>query len=59
MVCEKVFGEKEALYDKRSTHGFCDPYFEEFRVKYENRGAVKQKPQNRQMMQININAQTI
>jgi len=36
MVCEKVFGEKEPLYDKTSTHGICDPCFEEFRVKYEN-----------------------
>ena len=56
MVCEKVLGEKEPLYDKRSTHGFCDPCFEEFRVKYENRGAVKQEAQNRQTMQINANA---
>ena len=56
MVCEKVLGEKEPLYDKTSTHGICDPCFEEFRVKYENRGAVKQEAQNRQTMQINANA---
>ena len=37
MVCDKVFGEKEPLYDNSPTHGICDPCFEEFRVKYENK----------------------
>jgi hypothetical protein len=35
MFCEKVFGEKEPLDDKSTTHGTCDPCFEEFRVKIE------------------------
>ena len=35
MFCNQVFGEKEPLYDKTSTHGICDPCFEEFRVKSE------------------------
>ena len=56
MVCEKVFGEKEPFYDKSSTHGICDPCFEEFRVKYENQETVKQEAQNWRTMQINTNA---
>ena len=59
MVCEKVFGEKEPLYDKTSTHGICNPCFEEFRVKYENQEIVKQKAQNWRNGEINTNAQTI
>jgi hypothetical protein len=43
MFCDMVFGEKEPLYDKTSTHGICAPCFEEFRVKYENQEIVEQK----------------
>lgn len=56
MFCDMVFGEKEPLYDKTSTHGICDPCFEEFRVKYENQETVEQKAQNWRTMQINTNA---
>ena len=57
MFCDMVFGEKEPLYDKRSTHGICDPCFEEFRVKYENQEiVVRQKAQNWRTTQINTNA---
>ena len=37
MFCDMVFGEKEPLHDRRSTHGICDPCFEEFKVKYEDK----------------------
>jgi hypothetical protein len=56
MFCDMVFGEKEPLYDKTSTHGICDPCFEEFRVKHENQEIVEQKAQNWRTMQINTNA---
>jgi len=59
MFCDTVFGEKEPLYDKTSTHGICDPCFEEFRVKYENQETVEQKAQNWRNGEINKNAQTI
>jgi hypothetical protein len=57
MFCDMVFGEKEPLYDKTSTHGICNPCFEEFRVKYENQEiVVRQKAQNWRTTQINTNA---
>ena len=59
MFCDMVFGEKEPLYDKTSTHGICDPCFEEFRVKYENQETAEQKAQNWRNGEINTNAQTI
>jgi hypothetical protein len=54
MFCDRVFGEKEPLYDKRQTHGICDPCFKEFRVKYENQETVKQEAQNRRTMQVKL-----
>ncbi len=56
MFCDMVFGEKEPLYDKRLTHGICDPCFKEFRGKYEKQETVEPKAQNWRNGQINTNA---
>lgn len=60
MFCDRVFGEKEPLFEKTSTHGICDPCFDEFRMKCENQGTAKMKNPNWQTRQTDLlNSTTI